>query len=180
MHSLWKWFGLAVCGVGLLVIGNRTHAVTAAEETPSYGRPGSEADRLERITERLDRLLERMEGRMGPGGPPQGGRRGPPHEGSGAEGHPPAGPHHDGPPPPEGHGQGHGRPMGWGAPRPSAELPPEAREMLERRMSEGRERMQQAREEIKQRFEQAKEKFQQMEARLKALEAEVERLKAAK
>ena len=70
--------------------------------------------------------------------------------------------------------------MGWGPPRPSAELPPEAREMLERRMSEGRERMQQAREEIKQRFEQAKEKFQQMEARLKALEAEVERLKAAK
>jgi hypothetical protein len=62
--------------------------VRAAEDLPAYERAGESSDRLDRIADKLDRLLERMEGRMGPGGPPRGERRGPP-----------AGPPHDGPPP---------------------------------------------------------------------------------
>ena len=97
------------------------------------------------------------DGRMGPGGPPHGERRGPPHDG-------PRGERHE-----------------WGGgPRMPREMSPEMREMLEKRMHEGRERMEKAREDIKERMEKAKEKFQQLEERVKALEAEVERLKAAK
>jgi polyhydroxyalkanoate synthesis regulator phasin len=52
------------------------------------------------------------------------------------------------------------------SPRP--DMPPEMREMIERRMQEGRKRM-----------EQAREKFRELEERVKKLEAEIERLKAA-
>jgi len=65
-------------------------------------------------------------------------------------------------------------------PRGPRNMPPEMREMFERRMHEGRERMEKAREEMKERMEKAREKFQQLEDRVKALEAEVERLKATK
>ena len=51
---------------------------------------------------------------------------------------------------------------------PRADMPPEVREMIEKRMQEGRKRM-----------EQAREKFQELEERVKKLEAEIERLKAA-
>jgi hypothetical protein len=91
----------------------------------------------DRIAEKLDRLLNRIDGRMGPGGPHHGpdharhhGR--PPHDGPDRDR-----PHHDRP---------HHDRAEWGGPQ--RELPPEAREMLEKRMQEGRERMQQAREEM--------------------------------
>ena len=162
MTSLWKWVGVAACGIGLAVAANRMGAVRAAEDAPAYERAGESGDRLDRIADKLDRLLERMDGRMGPGGPPHGERRGPPHDG----------PPHDGP-----RGERHE----WGGgPRMPREMSPEMREMLEKRMHEGRERMEKAREDIKERMEKAKEKFQQLEERVKALEAEVERLKAAK
>lgn len=163
MHSVWKWMGLAACGVGLVFVADRIHVVTAADDAPAYERPGETPDRLDRIAEKLDRLLERMEGRMGPGGPHRGDRHGPPHDG----------PRGDGPP--------HDR-AEWGGPPPRMprDVPPEVREMLERRMHQGRERMEQAREEMKERMEKARERFQQLEERVKALEAEVERLKAAR
>ncbi|MFM8379530.1 MAG: hypothetical protein ACKOB1_09430 [Planctomycetia bacterium] len=163
MNSLWKWMGLAACGVGLVCVADRMHAVTAAEDAPAYERPGESPDRLDRIAEKLDRLLERMEGRMGPGGPPWGDRRGPPHDGPHPEGPPHDHREHGGPPP-------HMR----------RDIPPETREMLERRMREGRERMEKTREEIKERMEKARARFEQLEERVKALEAEVERLKATK
>jgi hypothetical protein len=162
MTSLWKWVGVAACGIGLAVAANRMGAVRAAEDAPAYERAGESGDRLDRIADKLDRLLERMDGRMGPDGPPRGERRGPPHDG----------PPHDGP-------RGERREWG-GGPRMPREMSPEMREMLEKRMHEGRERMEKAREDIKERMEKAKEKFQQLEERVKALEAEVERLKAAK
>jgi polyhydroxyalkanoate synthesis regulator phasin len=60
----------------------------------------------------------------------------------------------------------------WGEGRPPrpprADMPPEVREMIEKRMQEGRARM-----------EQAREQFQELEERVKKLEAEIERLKAA-
>jgi len=163
MKSFWKWMGLAACGLGIACVANRMHTVTAAEDGPAYERAGESSDRLDGIAEKLDRLLERMEGRMGPGGPPRGERRGPPHEG----------PHPEGPP--------HDHPE-WGGPPPrgARNVPPEMREMFERRMHEGRERMEKAREDMKDRMEKAREKFQQLEERVKALEAEVERLKATK
>lgn len=162
MTSLWKWAGLAACGVGLAVAANRMNVVTAAEDAPSHEKAAGSPDRLDRIAQQLERLLERMEGRMDPG-PPRGDRRGPPQDG----------PHREGPP--------RDRPE-WGGhpPRMPHEMPPEVRDMLEKRMNEGRERMQQARDEMKARMEQAREKFQHLEERVKALEAEVERLKAAK
>ena len=167
MTSLWKWAGVAACGIGLAVAANRMGAVRAAEDAPAYERAGESGDRLDRIADKLDRLLERMDGRMGPDGPPRGERRGPPHDG----------PPHDGPP----HDGPRGERREWGGgPRMPREMSPEMREMLEKRMHEGRERMEKAREDIKERMEKAKEKFQQLEERVKALEAEVERLKAAK
>ena len=57
--------------------------------------------------------------------------------------------------------RGEGRP-----PRP--DMPPEVREMIEKRMHEGRMRL-----------EQARQKFHELEERVKKLEAEIERLKAA-
>lgn len=164
MTSLWKWVGLAACGIGLTVIASRMHAVRAAEDGPTYERSGDSGDRLDRIADKLDRLLERIDGRMVPGGD----RRGPPPGGAGAGGPHHDGPHHDGP---------RGDRLDWGGP---PRMPPEMREMLEKRMHEGRERMEKARGEMKERMEKAKEKFQQLEDRVTALEAEVERLKAAK
>ena len=163
MTSLWKWLGLAACGVGLLVAGNRMQVVTASEEGRSYGESDDSSDKLDRIAEKLDRLLNRIDGRMGPGGP----HHGPDH--ARHHGRPPHdGPHHD-------------RAEWGGPPRgPQRELPPEAREMLEKRMQEGRERMQQAREEMKERMEKAREKFRELEERVKSLEAEVEQMKAAR
>ena len=162
MTGLWKWMGLAACGLGLAYLADRMHAVTAAEDGRAYERAGESPDRLDRIAEKLDRLLERMEGRMGPGGPHRGDRRGPPHDG----------PQPDGPP--------HDHPEWGGPPRGPRNVPPEIRDMFEQRMREGRERMEKAREEMKERMEKAREKFQQLEERVKALETEVERLKAAK
>lgn len=83
-----SWAIAAVCGVGLLLAAGRFQAVRA-EDQPS---PGSrvEADamqKLDRIVERLDRIV----GRMGPGGPRPGR---PEHQGFG----PGPGPGHDGPP----------------------------------------------------------------------------------
>jgi len=150
MNSLWKWCGLAACGLGLLVGLDRMSFVTAAEDRPSFERPGDTSDRLDRISAQLERLLDRMEMRRGPGGPPPHGDHAGPPRGPGRDGH-------------EGH---RGRPE-WGGPQ--RELPPEVRE-----------RMQQAREEMKERMEKAREKFRELEDRVKALEAEVERLKAGR
>lgn len=154
MKTFLKWLGIAACGIGVLAVIDHVNKVMAAEDRPSYERAGDGGDRLDRIADKLDRLLERMEGRMGPGGPP------------------PNGPRRDGP-------QGD-RPEWAGPPRMPREMPPEMREMLEKRMHEGRERMEKARGEMKERMEKAKAKFEQMEERVKALEVEVERLKAAK
>ena len=148
-----SWAIAAVCGVGLLLAAGRFQAVRA-EDQPS---PGSrvEADamqKLDRIVERLDRIV----GRMGPGGPRPGR---PEHQGFG----PGPGPGHDGPP----HdGPPHDRPR-WGGAGQRPEMPPEMRKMIEERMEQGRERM-----------EKAREKFRDLEERVKSLEAEVERLKA--
>lgn len=154
MKTFFKWLGIAACGIGVLAVIDHVNKVTASEDRPSYERAGDGGDRLDRIADKLDRLLERMEGRMGPGGPPN------------------DGPHRDGPP--------RERPEWGGPPRMPREMPPEMREMLEKRMHEGRERMEKARGEMQERMEKAKAKFQQLEERVKTLEAEVERLKSAK
>ena len=154
MNTFFKWLGIAACGIGVLAVIDHLNTVTAAEDRPSYERAGDGGDRLDRIAEKLDRLLERMEGRMGPGGPP------------------PDGPRREGPP--------RERPEWGGPPRMPREMPPEVREMLEKRMHDGRERMEKARGEMQERMEKAKAKFQQLEERVKTLEAEVERLKSAK
>lgn len=154
MSSLWKWLGIAACGIGLLVAFDRMNMVTASDDQPSYGRSGDIGDKIDRLADKLDRLLDRMEQRRGPGGPPPHGDRdqaGPPR---GRPDHPEHMPH--------------GRPEWGGPPRgPHRELPPEVRE-----------RMQQARAEMKERMEKARERFEQLEGRVKSLEAEVERLKA--
>jgi hypothetical protein len=151
MNSAWKWLAGAACGLGLLVAVDRMNRVVAAEDRPSYEREGSSADRLDRIAEKLERLLDRMESRRGPGGPP-----------------------HERPHPGHNHGQyrgpEHERPEWGGPPRgPHRELPPEVRE-----------RMQEARVQMKERMEKAREKFEELEERVKSLEAEVERLKVAR
>ena len=163
MNRTWKWLAVAGCVVVLGTVAGRMHFARAAEEGPGYERSseaGDAASRLDRIIEKLDRVVDRMSAeRMGPPGPPphrHRGEHGGPGEhgprGSGERGGP-AGPHmwSEGHPP---------RP-----PRP--DMPPEMREMIERRMQEGRRRM-----------EQAREKFRELEERVKKLEAEIERLKA--
>ena len=151
MKNVWKWLGLAACGIGLLVAIDRMNVVTASEDQPAYERPADVSEKLDRITEKLDRFLDRMESRRGPGGPP--------HQ------RPDRGPDHG-----QHRGPEHDRPEWGGPPRgPHRDLPPEVRE-----------RMQQAREEMKERMEKARERFQQLEERVKTLEAEVERLKAAR
>ncbi|MFN5757583.1 MAG: hypothetical protein ACK54F_05115 [Planctomycetia bacterium] len=88
MNSVWKWLGAAVCGLGLLGIVDRMNVVTASEDQPGYERSADVSDKLDRIAERLDRFLDLMESRRGPGGPPPRGD----HAG------PPRGPHRELPP----------------------------------------------------------------------------------
>jgi len=169
MTSFWKWLAVAGCGVGLLVAADRLRDARADEEGGSYRRAadGDAMQRLDRIVEKLDAIVDRM-GQGGPGGRPHAGRppydhgRPPRDEDSAREHH---GPYHD----------GHGRPP-HDRPHPGrffAEMPPEVREAMEKRMKEGRERM----EEVRKRMEQAREKFQEMEERIRKLEAEVAALK---
>ena len=181
MNAFWKWLAVAGCGVGLLVVMDRLHAVRADDDAPASERSGGgdSLDRLDRIVEKLGRVVERMEH----GGPPP--HRRPPHDGDGPRvehGRPPHGHrHHPGPGPGPGFGPG---PM-WGEMPPEMkermekrleELPPEVRERVERRMEEGRARM----EEMKDRMEKARAKFKEMEERIEKLEAEVAELKAGK
>ncbi|MGB8855025.1 MAG: hypothetical protein WCC69_15835 [Pirellulales bacterium] len=184
MHTFWKWLAVAGCGVGLLVAADRLRTVRADDDAPAYERSGGgdSLDRLDRIVEKLGRVVERMEH----GGPPPHDRplhRRPPHDSDGPRGEhsrPPHGHrHHPGP----GFGPGPG-PM-WGEMSPEMkermekrleELPPEVRERVEKRMEEGRKRM----EEMRDRMEKARAKFKEMEERIEKLEAEVAGLKAGK
>lgn len=169
MNRPLKWLALAGCVVVLGGLAGRLHFARAAEEgLPHERSPGGDdaAMRLDRIIDKLDRVVDRMQPeRMGPPGPPHHGRRegGEPHgprehaERHGPGEHGPHGHHREH----RGHGMwSEGRP-----PRP--DMPPEMREMIERRMQEGRSRM-----------EQARARFLELEERVKKLEAEIERLKA--
>lgn len=154
MKQVLKWLAVAGCVVVLASVAGRIHFARAADEGPAYERAteGDAASRLDRIIDKLDRVVDRMDtDRMGPPGPP-------PHRGGD---HPGDHQRQRGEP----GMRGEGRP---GRPRPMADMPPEMREMIEKRMQEGRKRM-----------EQAREKFQELEERVKKLEAEIERLKAA-
>lgn len=163
MKQVLKWLAVAGCVVVLASVAGRIHFARAADEGPAYDRAteGDAASRLDRIIDKLDRVVDRMNAdrmntdRMGPPGPP-------PHRGAGKHAdHPGDHQRQRGEP----GMRGEGRP---GRPRPMADMPPEMREMIEKRMQEGRKRM-----------EQAREKFQELEERVKKLEAEIERLKAA-
>lgn len=173
MSRMLKWLAVAGCVVVLGAVAGRIHHVRAADEGSVSDRtPGGEdaARRLDRIIEKLDRVVDRMQSeRMGPPGPPphrRGDHGGPREHGSREHG----GPDHQGPEESWHGGPGdRGRPGMWSEGRPPRpEMPPEMREMIERRMQEGRRRM-----------EQAREKFRELEERVKKLEAEIERLKAA-
>lgn len=165
MTHFWKWLGLAACGVGLLVATDRVREVTASEDGAAYERGGDLGGKIDRLTDKLDQLFSRMDGRMGRGGPPREGamerERGDRDRGDWDRGHRERGPA------PGGH-------PSWGGPaggprdamRPG--VPPEMRERLE-----------QARGAMQERMEKARERFQQLEDRVKSLEAEVERLKAS-
>jgi len=169
MNRTWKWLAVAGCVLVLGTVAGRVHFARAAEEGSASERaPAGDdaASRLDRIIEKLDRVVDRMNAeRMGPPGPPP--HRGPGDRGSPGE-HGPRG--HRGPDGRGEHGD-HAGPGMWSEgrpPRPSRpDMPPEMREMIERRLQEGRQRM-----------EQAREKFRELEERVKKLEAEVERLKA--
>ena len=151
-----SWVIAAVSGAGLLLAAGLFQAVRAEDQaSPGSKVEGDAMQKLDRIVERLDRIV----GRMGPGGP----RPGRPEQqgfglGAGHDGPPHDGPPHDRPP--------HDRPR-WGGAGQRPEMPPEMRKMIEERMEQGRERM-----------EKAREKFRDLEERVKSLEAEVERLKA--
>lgn len=151
MKLFWKWLGLAACGVGLLVATDRMRVVTASEDGAAYDRGGDLGAKVDRLADKLDQLLGRMDGRMGRGGPP--------HDDRGGRSR---GDHAPGPM----HG---GRPE-WGGPAggPRGGMPPEMRERLE-----------QARGAMQERMEKARERFQELEERVKTLEAEVKRLKAS-
>jgi len=162
-----KWLAVAGCVAALAVVAGRMHAVRAAEEGAVHEHApeaGDAASRLDRIIEKLDRVVDRMHAeRMGP--PDR-----PPQRGPGGPGRPRGRDEHEEHGDQSEYGQrgpgmrGEGRP-----PRPPrADMPPEVREMIEKRMQEARKRM-----------EQAREKFQELEERVKKLEAEIERLKAA-
>ena len=180
MNRTWKWLAVAGCVVVLGSVAGRIHYARAAEEGQPYERaPAGDdaASRLDRIIEKLDRVVDRMHAeRMGPPGPPphhrgrgdrgehhgpgEHGRRGPGERGGPGE----YGDHEE-----RGDRNGHGmRSEGRPSRPPRPDMPPEMREMIERRMQEGRQRM-----------EQAREKFRELEERVKKLEAEIERLKAA-
>jgi len=165
MNRALKWLAVAGCVTVIAVVAGRMHFVRAAEEGPAYDRAsvgGDAASRLDQIIEKLDRVVDRMQAdRMGP--PDR-----PPQRGPGGRGGPRGREEH-------GEHEERGGPAGPGMwsegrpPRPPrADMPPEVREMIEKRMQEGRKRM-----------EQAREKFQELEERVKKLEAEIERLKAA-
>jgi hypothetical protein len=188
MNRALKWLAVAGCVTVLAVVAGRMHFVRAAEEGPAYDRAsegGDAASCLDQIIEKLDRVVDRMQAeRMGPPDrPPQrgpGGRGRPrgreehgeheEHEEHGERGGR-GEPRHRGPGQPGERG-GPAGPGMWSEGRPPrpprADMPPEVREMIEKRMQEGRKRM-----------EQAREKFQELEERVKKLEAEIERLKAA-
>ena len=153
MKHFWKWLGLAACGLGLLIVTDRMRVVTASEEGATYQRGGDLGAKVDRLADKLDQLLGRMDGRVGRGGPP-------PHDHAA----PPRGGHERGPMQPG------GRPE-WGGPQGGSRggKPPEMRERFE-----------QARNAMQQRMEQARERFQQLEERVKSLEAEVERMKASR
>ena len=174
MNRPLKWLAVAGCVVVLGAVAGRVHFARAAEEGSVSERAPAGVDaasRLDRIIEKLDRVVDRMNAeRMGPPGPPQrgrgdrGGPRGPgeqgEHRGPGEHG-PRGSGERGGPAGPHMWSEGH-------PPRPPRpDMPPEMREMIERRMQEGRQRM-----------EQAREKFKELEERVKKLEAEIERLKA--
>ena len=72
MKHFWKWLGLAACGVGLLVVTDRVRHVTAAEEGATYERGGDLGGKIDRLTDRLDQLFSRMDGRMERCGPQRG------------------------------------------------------------------------------------------------------------
>lgn len=144
MNNLWKWCGAAVCGLGLLVGLGQINRVTA-EDRPAYERSDDSDDRLDRIASQLERLLDRMEMRRGPGGPP-------PH---GDHAGPPRGPGHDG---------HHGRPE-WGGPH--RELPPEVRERMQQAREDMKERMEKARE----KFRELEERVKTLEAEVERLKA---------
>lgn len=187
MNRTWKWLAAAGCMVALGAIAGRIHFARAAEEGSVSERAlaGEDAaSRLDRIIEKLDRVVDRMHGeRMGPPGPPHRGRGGPGEFGEpierGGRGEY-GGPGEHGPrghrgPGGRGRHEGHrehgdhtGPGMGSEGRPPRPDMPPEIREMIEKRMQEGRRRM-----------EQAREKFRELEERVKKLEAEIERLKAA-
>jgi hypothetical protein len=146
MKNVWKWLVIAACGVGLLVAIERMNIVTASDDQPSYGQSGDTADRLARVAEKLERLLDRIDMRRGPGGPP-------PHG------------DHAGPPP--------GRPLHepgeWGGPPrgPHRELPPEVRERMQQAREEMKERMEKARE----RFQELEARVKTLEADVERLKA---------
>ncbi len=181
MNRTTKWLALAGCVAVVCGLAGRQHFVKAAEEG-AYSRPaegGDAASRLDRLVEKLDRIVDRMAAeRRGPP-PDRPGRRGPDARDDRAERDDHA-EHRDHDGPSREHGQrgpgrhedrggpgmrGEGR---RGPPGPWGEVPPEMREMMQRRMHETRQRM-----------DQAREKFQELEQRVKKLEAEVERLKSA-
>ena len=97
MNRTWKWMAVAGCVVVLGTVAGRVHFARAAEEGPAYERAAAgddAASRLDRIIEKLDRVVDRMSAeRMGPPGPPphrgrgdRGGPRGPGEQGSGERG----------------------------------------------------------------------------------------------
>ena len=156
MNTFWKWLAVAGCGVGLLVAADRLRVVRADDDAPAYDRSGGgdSLDRLDRIVEKLGRVVERMEH----GGPPPHDR--PPHRRPPHDGDPPRGEHGDmrhGRPP---HGHRHHSGPGFGpGPGPMwGGMSPE----------------------MKERMEKARAKFKEMEERIAKLEAEVAELKAAK
>jgi hypothetical protein len=105
MTTLWKWLAVAGCGVGLLVATDRLRIVQADDPAPAYERSegGDSLDRLERIVEKLGRVVNRME-----------------HAGPHPHGRPP----HDMPPREHRHHPGPGPMRG--------EMPPEMKDRMEK------------------------------------------------
>jgi hypothetical protein len=172
-----KWIAVAGCVVVLVAAAGRMRPSQADDAPPPRERPVAEGDaagRLDRLIEKLDRVADRMESeRRGPPDRPP--HRMPPGPGGPREHrehgeHPEHGDYHRpgdhiGPPPPGPRGPGI---RGEGRRGPMGDMPPEMREMLQKRMQEAQRRM-----------EQARDKFKELEERVKKLEAEVERLKSA-
>lgn len=145
MTHFWKWLGLAACGVGLLVATDRVREVTASEDGAASERSGDLGAKIDRLTDKLDQLFSRMEGRMGRGGPPREG----------------------------GMERERGDRPSWGGPaggprdamRPG--MPPEMRERLEQARGAMQERMEKARE----RFQQLEDRVKSLEAEVERLKA---------